>query len=109
MYSKEHQLYKNKEKEVLKDSQYLNYLKSMTLHCIVCGYAETELHHVYSVLHGIKRSDRRVIPLCTDHHRGSKCSPHGGRKEFLELYPLDDQIKISDYLYKKYKDEKILN
>lgn len=95
-----------KEKEVLKDNQYLNELKTMTLNCIVCGSSDTELHHVYSVLHGIKRSDRRVIALCTDHHRGEKCSPHGGRKAFSELFSLGEQIEIADYLYKKYEEEK---
>jgi hypothetical protein len=104
MYSKKDQTKKNKDKEVLKDTQYLNHLKSMTLNCVVCGSDKTELHHVYSVLHRIKRSDRRVIPLCQEHHTGNKCSPHGGRKEFESILTLEDQIVLAMKLYDLYID-----
>lgn len=104
MFSKKDQLRKSgKMKEQgAEDRKYLGDLKEMTLHCIVCGCNNTELHHVYSVVHGIKRSDHRVVPLCAEHHRGAKCSPHGGKEAFYSIFSLNDLIMLADIIRARY-------
>ena len=82
MLSKAKQLSKNGKmrKKSVKDVKYLSDLHSIGLSCIVCGSNRIELHHVYSVLHGVERSDHRVIPLCVGCHRTNNYSAHGKYK-----------------------------
>lgn len=103
MLSKKQQTFKHKEK-VCKDKDYLQWFAQQSLPCIVCGKLPAEGHHVYSVLRGIVRDDTKIIPLCPFHHRQSvDCSPHAGKKGFLEMFSLADQLEIAEHIHKKYK------
>ena len=47
-------------------------------HCFVCGRSPVQMHHCIG---GIRRklsdSDGLIVPLCLDHHLGSKEGVHG--------------------------------
>lgn len=45
-----------------------------TMPCLVCG-ARSEVHHVRTGNQA--KDDRRVVPLCPNHHRHSKLGFHG--------------------------------
>lgn len=108
MLTKKDQLNKNGKfrKECVKDSKYLSYLHSIDLKCIVCGSSHIELHHCHSPLREIEKTDHRVAPLCSEHHKGSECSPHGGKKSFYDIFSFEDLIVIADRLYENYLEQK---
>lgn len=73
--------------------------------CIACHLSNqkqitrTEIHHLRSGM-GMSQKNIKCIPLCVDHHRGSKCGYHGlGRKRFEALYGSEE------YLLKKWMEE----
>ena len=67
--------------------------KVAALGCILCrsldiGETPAELHH--QKIDGIRASDKDVIPLCVEHHRGMT-GVHGlGRKAFERRYGLTE-------------------
>ena len=73
--------------------------KVANLGCIICyriGYAGTpsEIHHVrgLGLGMGVRSSHYDTLPLCPEHHRGSKAGYHGlGRKAFERQYEVTEQ------------------
>ena len=106
--TKAEQLRKNGKfrKKSVKDGKYLADLHLMNLTCIVCDCAPIELHHVYSNLHGVERSDHLVIPLCPAHHRGYECSPHGNKGEFKNLFTFEELLYLAEEIRRKYLSQK---
>lgn len=102
--TKSEQLRKNGSlrKKSVKDSKYLANLHQMDLKCIVCGCRGIELHHVYSNLHSVERSDHLVVSLCSAHHRGSECSPHGNKGEFKKIFTFEELLYLAEKIRKNY-------
>ena len=74
------------------------YEKMAETGCIVCYLSNqtqktrTEIHNLRSGM-GLSQRGVRCVPLCTDHHRGSKCGFHGlGRKRFEGLYGTEEYL-----------------
>jgi len=81
------------------------YEKMANTGCIVCYIfnekqkTRTEIHHLRAGM-GMSQKNIKCIPLCIDHHRGSKCGFHGlGRKKFEGLYGSEK------FLLEKWMDE----
>ena len=59
------------------------------LHCLVCGAWPVEVHH-----EGTPRSDMRVLPLCSRHHR-REFGPgafHYSKRAFYDLHGSSDEL-----------------
>jgi len=99
-------LYKNGKlrKECVKNKDYLTWIHSSNQSCIVCGSHHIEAHHVYSTLHGVERSDLLIVCLCSEHHRGSKCSPHCNKGEFKKLFTFDELVELAEKNYNEFKE-----
>lgn len=103
MLSKKQQTAWNKKRGVSDlEKSYLKWFVSQNLSCIVCGtHNMIQGHHVKE-----RSTDRKnhfqLIPLCADHHTGNKISPHGAKKEFFEMFPIEAQRKIADRIYDIY-------
>ena len=102
-------LYKNGKlrKNTVKDRDYLTWIHSSNQSCIVCGSPHIEAHHVYSVLHSVERSDLLIVCLCAEHHRGSKCSPHGNKGEFKKLFSFNELMAMAEKNYSEFKESVI--
>lgn len=103
--TKKDQLFKNGKlrKKTIKDRNYLAWIHSSNKRCIVCNDAIIEAHHVYSNLHGIERSDHLIVCLCSEHHRGSKCSPHGNKGSFGRLFSFEQLLHFANKNFKEYE------
>ena len=85
---------------VYKNKDYLAYLHDGTHNCYVCGSKNIEVHHLDAGAKG--RSDKNVICLCPEHHRGD-FSPHGSRSiDFYKRYPRDTLQTFADILFHEY-------
>ena len=102
--TKKQQLFKNGKlrKQTIKDKDYLVWIHKNKA-CIVCGDWNIEAHHVYSNLHNVERCDRLIVALCAEHHRGSKCSPHGNKGEFAKLFSFDALMQMAHENFKEYE------
>lgn len=87
---------------------YIKWLRKQSLQCLICGCNEIELHHIKKSSTD-KKNHKRLLPLCREHHTGSKISPHGAKKLFFERYPYESQCIIADNLYKKFTENQIDN
>ena len=70
--------------------------------CIACqidGVVKpAEIHHIRKHTGmGLRPSHKRILPLCSVHHRTGKISVHLGKKAFIEKYGTEQ------YLQKKIK------
>lgn len=93
---------KNKKRITDEDKQYLEWLQHQSLTCIVCGSGNVEMHHVKRNSSDSK-NNRRLIPLCTMHHRlSNELSAHGTPRKFKEVYPMEAQYEIADRIYQEY-------
>lgn len=108
MLSKKEQTRKNGKlrKQTIKDRNYLAWIHKNKA-CIVCGDWSIEAHHVYSNLHSVERSDRLIVALCAEHHRGSKCSPHGNKGAFEKRFSFDVLMQMANDNLKEYERVKI--
>lgn len=107
MYSKKEQLFKNKKDGITKDERaYLSWFALQYLPCIVCGtYSNIQGHHIKERSTD-KKDHFKLIPLCVEHHTGNKVSPHGSKKEFFNMFPIEAQRTIAFVIYNKYLAEK---
>lgn len=107
--TKEEQLYKHKEPKVIRDRDYLTWLKSQPLKCFVCGTNQNiELHHIKQSSSQPK-NDRQMLSLCSYHHRYShEISPHSNAKAWRQAYSYEMQLDYAEKLYQEYKDLKCL-
>lgn len=76
-------------------------------HCFVCGKSPVQIHHCIYGTSGRKLSDSDglFVPLCMDHHTGSKNGVHGqnyalaaalkmqAQKEYEKTHSRDDWMK----------------
>lgn len=87
--------------KVLKDKKYLAYMHNSYKCCLVCGDTNIELHHIKTKTL-TDRADNRIVPLCSEHHRG-KFSPHGfDSNKFYEQYPKEELLKMAEEFYNEY-------
>mgnify|MGYP003640124152 FL=1 len=78
-------------------------MQEQSFRCFVCNTNNNiEMHHVKKSS-SCKKNHKQLIPLCMDHHRYNKVSPHGGSKRFLKLYPMPIQIEKADLIYNLYQ------
>ena len=125
MYTKQQQLINNKEKTKPKfgkksykwnkkgykrittddELKYLTWLKKQNINCLVCGCKDTQIHHIKEKSTD-KKNHYKVIILCKRHHIGKEISPHGNKKEFFKIYPIEYQKAIAKHLLKIYKEQK---
>lgn len=110
MYTKQQQLKKiKKEKITDQEKQYLNWLNEnrSTFKCFVCNRSiSIEFHHIKN-----RSTDKKVhtklIPLCMDHHRYNKLSPHNGPKLWRETYSMQVQEDYAKNIYQEFLNEQI--
>jgi len=79
------------------DRDYLGRVAS--LGCIVCsnlGWYDTpsEIHHIGNGAMGKRASNREVIPLCFEHHRGGNigAAVHAGRESFENNFGTEQEL-----------------
>ena len=97
---------KNKPKITADEKLYLEWLQEQSEPCFHCGsYKSIEWHHIkeYST---DKKDHAALIPLCTQHHTGTRMSPHGTPKQFRERYPMEVQRWQAAIYYNKYIKQK---
>ena len=88
--------------------EYLNWLKSQQLQCIVCGSYAVELHHLKlndsDNIHSssVAKDHTKIIPICTKHHTGKECSFHGNKKELAKLFTKEALLIIANRLYNEF-------
>lgn len=105
MLTKKQQTSWNKKKGISEmEKTYLNWFVNQSMSCIVCGtHSMVQGHHVKE-----RSTDRKnhfqMIPLCSEHHTGNKISPHGAKKAFFELFPIEAQRKIADRILEAFKE-----
>ncbi len=94
--SKEEQLKKHKEPKFNYKS-YSNWIHANNKACVVCGRYDIEVHHITDIkrIQGLRRDDKRVIPLCKEHHKDGKNGIHILSKH--EFY--NKVMSLSDLLY----------
>lgn len=61
------------------------------IHCVICGWYETEIHHIETGAGGRKNHDR-VIPLCYRHHRGAEGIHFIGRKPWRNQFGTEQEL-----------------
>jgi len=105
MYTKEMQTKKNKEPK-FNYKAYANWIHSNNKQCVVCGGYDIEIHHITDVkrIKGKRRDDKRVVPLCKNHHKDSKFGIHiMSKDEFYEnVMDLDTLLFHSKELLNEY-------
>lgn len=108
MYTKQQQLKKIKEPKISQhEKDYLNWLQNQNSTCFVCGTNRLiEWHHVKN-----KSTDKKrhtvLIPLCIEHHKGNKLSPHGTPKLWRDTYDMQWQEEYAKNIYQEFLDEQI--
>lgn len=96
----------NKKIRITKEEKtYLKWFAHQSLGCIVCGtHLMIQGHHVKE-----RSTDRKnhfqLIPLCKEHHTGNKISPHGAKKAFFNMFPIEDQRTIAFVIYNKFLEQ----
>lgn len=87
--------------KVYKNKAYLEFLHNGENSCVVCGSREIELHHIKTKIQ-TDRDDSKVIPLCSEHHRG-KYSPHGfDSSSFYEQSSKELLLEWSEEFFNEY-------
>lgn len=71
--------------------------------CIVCQSKTIELHHLKTKQLRTK-DDRRVIPLCHEHHRGAEFSVHGTPTYFAQKYSMTFLLQTAANFYFEYEN-----
>jgi hypothetical protein len=107
MYSKKEQLKWNKPpKEISKeDKAYLEWFANTNLACIVCNTLNGVQGHHIKERSTDKKNHKQMLPLCLEHHTGNKISPHGAKKQFFEMFPIEAQIIIGNLIYEQYLEQ----
>lgn len=96
----------NKKTGITKEEKtYLEWFAQQSLSCIVCGtHFMIQGHHVKE-----RSTDRKnhfqLIPLCSEHHTGNKISPHGAKKAFFNMFPIEAQRTIAFVIYNKFLEQ----
>jgi len=96
----------NKKTGITKEEKiYLEWFAQQGLSCIVCGtHFMIQGHHVKE-----RSTDRKnhfqLIPLCSEHHTGNKISPHGAKKAFFNMFPIEAQRTIAFVIYNHFLGE----
>lgn len=90
---------KNKPKITQHERDYLQWLQTFQCSCFVCGdIRNIQFHHVK-----YKSTDRKnhklLIPLCIEHHKGNKLSPHSTPKLWREQISMEKQIDMAEAIY----------
>lgn len=103
MLTKKQQLYKNKKPKITKEEKdYLDWLQNRATTCWYCGTPyNIEWHHI-KLKSTDKKDHKRLIPLCTEHHKGNKISPHGTPTKWREKFTIEEQNRYADRFYKSY-------
>lgn len=106
MLTKKEQTKWNKAPSITKEEkQYLNWFASKDLSCIVCGtYSNVQGHHIKERSTD-RKNHKQLIPLCIDHHTGNKISPHGAKKAFFDMFPIEAQRTIAFIIFNQFKSE----
>jgi len=108
--SKEQQLKKFKEPK-FNYKAYAKWIHTNNKQCVVCGRYDIEVHHITDVkrISGPRRDDKRVVPLCKDHHKEGKFGIHNMCKDdfYENVMDIDTLLFHSGELLKEYKNEKI--
>lgn len=110
MYSKFQQLQKRKEKTDLSETERIKYFTWIKENksCVICGEFP-EIHHVTNkTIEGKRRLDKRVIPLCFNHHsaQSSELSIHNDTYMFYEhRMSLSTLIEKSEEMYQEFLNE----
>ena len=90
-------------------NKYAKWIHSNNKTCIVCGGPNIEIHHITDIskIDGPRRSDKRVVPLCKDHHKDSKDGIHILSKEefYKRIMGLGPLLIRSKSLLKEYEDQ----
>lgn len=63
--------------------------------CSICDAYTIELHHITHKLISPRRDDKRVIPLCVDHHRGTNGIHNLGLGWYDKFLSLQECLDIS--------------
>jgi len=101
----EQTLWNKKIKITKEEKTYLDWFAHQSLGCIVCGsHFMIEGHHVKE-----RSTDRKnhfqLIPLCAEHHTGNKISPHGAKRAFFNMFPIEAQRTIAFVIYNKFLEQ----
>lgn len=75
---------------------YLEFIREFP--CIVCERSPVEAAHSGAHGLGIKTDDNRTLPICADHHRGSKGLDSIGPVNFEKLYNIDIKERVIYYM-----------
>ena len=95
----------NKSSKTLKLKEYLSYMHTSNKRCIVCLSENIELHHLlFGSMNNGKIYDNLIMPLCSEHHRGTKLSPHGNPKMYYKTYSVSQQIRTSVLYFQRWCD-----
>lgn len=98
--TKQDQLKWNKKPKITEhERKYLAWLQTFPASCFICGSIRNiEYHHVK-----YKSTDRKdhtkLIPLCTEHHKGNKLSPHGTPTLWREMITMERQEDMAESIY----------
>lgn len=110
MLSKTDQLKHNKPKKDLTEAEkrkYFTWIKQ-NKRCVVCG-GFPEIHHItHKSIKGARRSDKRVVSLCFNHHSAQSgvVSIHNDTYRFYEeVRSLEQLLEDSENIYEEYLDE----
>ena len=107
MYTKEQQLLKIKAPKISTiEREYLNWLQEQQFGCILCNtFSHIEMHHV-KMKSTDKKNHKRLIPLCTEHHKGKVLSPHGTSRKWRLHISMESQNKVADELYNTFLESR---
>jgi len=109
MFTKQDQLYQNKEHKDLTKEEKIKYFTWIKKNkgCIICG-KYPEIHHVtHKSIKGKRRLDTRVVPLCFSHHsaQSEDISIHGNPIEFYSMVSVEKLVVRANKMYQEYLDE----
>ena len=84
-----------------KNKDYLSYMHNSDKSCVICGCREIELHHIKTKTQ-TNRDDSKIVPLCSEHHRG-KFAPHGfDSSAFYEQYSKEQLLEWAEEFFNEY-------
>jgi len=78
-----------------RDKAYLAWLAQFP--CVACGARPVELHHEPPKSHAGAWHDRKTLPLCADHHRGTLGRHTLGFEQFQKIHRLDLRALIENF------------
>lgn len=90
---------KNKPTEL--EQEYLNWLRTQDYKCFVCDSPWENYHHVKTHSSDDKVHSE-VIPLCLEHHMGTKLSPHGASRKFRLTFTMKQQRYVANNMFKDF-------